>query len=58
MNGSVGEWVGLACSLITEEMQQFIVTAFFPKIEALEVWGCERELSGRMDEAGRIPPTE
>ena len=29
--------IGFACSLITEEMQQFIVTAYFPEIEALEV---------------------
>jgi hypothetical protein len=29
--------IGFACSLITEEMTQFIVTAYFPEIEALEV---------------------
>ena len=31
--------IGFACSLITEEMQQFIITAYFPEIEALEVGG-------------------
>ena len=50
--------IGFACSLITEEMQQFIVTAYFPEIEALEVWGCERNClqeAGQMDDAGRYP---
>lgn len=29
--------IAFACSLITEEMQQFAVTAYFPEIDALEV---------------------
>ncbi len=39
--------IGFACSLLTEEMDQFIVSAYTPELDALET-------SGRLEEAAKL----
>mmetsp|Transcript_27778 Transcript_27778/g.60863 ORF Transcript_27778/g.60863 Transcript_27778/m.60863 type:complete len:1303 (+) Transcript_27778:244-4152(+) len=39
--------IGFACSLITEEMQQFVITAYFKEVDELEA-------AGRVEEAAQL----